>query len=74
MERLIEEIEFLPLTSESEIGICFVGMFIPMLFTKDIADKEILMLSAVIEVLKFVGEKEDLFVVFPIGTDHIRWW
>ena len=26
------------------------------------------MLGVVIEVLKFVGEKEDLFAVFPIGT------
>ena len=39
-----------------------------MSFTKDIAGKEFMMLGAVIEVLKFVGEKEDLFAVFPIGA------
>jgi len=68
LERLTEETGFLPLISESKTGICPVGMFIPMSFTKDIAGKEVLTLGAVIEVLKFVGEKEDLFAVFPIGT------
>ncbi len=43
-------------------------MSIPMSFTKDTAGKEDLTLGAVIEVLKFVGEKEDLFAVFPLGT------
>jgi len=39
-----------------------------MSFTKDTAGKEVLTLGAVIEVLRFVGEKEDLFTVFPIGA------
>jgi len=39
-----------------------------MSFTKDTAGKEVLTLGAVIEVLRFVGEKEDLFTVFLIGT------
>ena len=68
LKRLTEEIGFLPLTSESETGICPVGMSISMLFTKDTTGKEVLMLGAVIEVLRFVGEKKDLFAVFPIGT------
>ena len=68
LERLTEETGFLPLTSVSETGICPVGMSIPMLFTKDTVGKEVLTLGAVIEVLKFVGEKVDLFAVFPLGT------
>ena len=68
LERLTEETGFLPLTSESETGICPVRMSIPMLFTKDTAGKEVLTLGAIIEVLRFVGEKEDLFAVFPIGA------
>ena len=68
LERLTKETGFLPLTSESETGICSVGMFISMSFTKDTAGKEVLMLGAIIEVLKLVGEKEDLFTVFPIGA------
>jgi len=51
-----------------ETGICPVGMFIPMSFTKDTASKEVLMLGAVIEVLKFVGKKEDLFAIFPLNA------
>jgi len=35
-------------------------MSIPMSFTKDTAGKEVLTLGAIIEVLRFVGEKEDL--------------
>ena len=68
LERLTEETGFLPLISVSETGICPVGISIPMLFTKDTAGKEVLMLGTVIEVLKFVGEKEDLFAVFPLGV------
>ena len=68
LERLTEETGFLPLTSVSETGICPVRMSIPMSFTKDTAGKEDLILGAVIEVLKFVGEKEDLFAVFPLGA------
>jgi len=68
LERLTEETRFLSLTSESETGICPVGMSIPMSFTKNTAGKEVLMLGIVIEVLKFVGEKEDLFAVFSIGA------
>ena len=68
LERLTEEIGFLPLTSESETGICPIGMSIPMLFTKDTAGKEVLTLGTIIEVLRFVGEKEDLFTVFLIGA------
>ena len=39
-----------------------------MLFAVDIAGKEVLTLNAVVEVLKFVEEKENLFANFPIGT------
>ena len=39
-----------------------------MLFTKDIAGKEVLTLNAIIEVLGFVEEKENLFVIFPIDA------
>jgi len=39
-----------------------------MSFTKDTAGKEVLTLGAVIKVLRFVGEKEDLFTVFSIGA------
>ncbi len=67
-ERLTEETGFLPLTSESETGDCLVRMSIPMLFTKDIAGKEVLTLNAIIEVLGFVEEKENLFVIFPIDA------
>jgi len=68
LERLTEETGFLPLASILETGICPVEMFIPMSFTKDTASKEVLMLGAIIEVLKFVGKKEDLFAIFPLGT------
>ena len=68
LERLTEEIEFLLLTSESETGDCLVRMFIPMSSTKDRAGKEVLILNAIIEVLGFVEEKENLFAIFPIGT------
>ena len=43
-------------------------MSIPMLFAVDIADKEVLTLNAIVEVLKFVEEKENLFANFPIGA------
>jgi len=39
-----------------------------MLFTKDIAGKEVLTLNAIIEVLGFVEEKENLFIIFPIDA------
>jgi len=39
-----------------------------MLFAVDIAGKEVLTLNAVVEVLKFVEEKENLFANFPIGS------
>jgi len=39
-----------------------------MPFTVDIAGKEVLTLNAVVEVLKCVEEKENLFANFPIGT------
>jgi len=68
LERLTEETGFLPLISELETRICPVGMSIPISFTKDTAGKEVLMLRAVFKVLKFIGEKEDLFAVFPIGA------
>ena len=68
LKRLTEETGFLPLTSVSETGICPVEMSIPMLFTKDTAGKEVLTLGAVIEVLKFVGEKDNLFTVFSLGV------
>jgi len=43
-------------------------MSIPVLFVKDIAGRGVLVLNAVVEVLKLVGEKENLFADFPIGT------
>jgi len=43
-------------------------MTIPMLFAEDIVGIEDLMLRAVIVVLKFVGEKMDLFTIFPIDA------
>jgi len=39
-----------------------------MLFAVDIAGKEVLTLNAIVEVLKFVEEKENLFANFPIGA------
>ncbi len=39
-----------------------------MSFAVDIAGKEVLALNAIVEVLKFVEEKENLFANFPIGT------
>jgi len=39
-----------------------------MLFAVDIAGKEVLTLDAVVKVLKFVEEKENLFANFPIGA------
>ena len=43
-------------------------MSIHMSFTVDIAGKEVLTLNAVVEVLKFVEEKENLFANFLIGA------
>ena len=45
-------------------------MSIPMLFVEDIVGLEggVLMLNAVVEVLKLLGEKENLFADFPIGA------
>ena len=43
-------------------------MSIPMSFAVDIAGKEVLTLNAVVEELKFVEEKENIFTDFPIGT------
>jgi len=68
LERFTEEAVFLPLISNSEAGTHPVGMFIPMSFAEDIVGIEDLTLRAVIVVLKFVGEKIDLFAIFPIGT------
>ena len=68
LERLTEETGFRPLTSESETGDCLVRMSISMSFTKDTAGKEVLTLNAIIEVLGFVKEKENLFAIFPIGA------
>ena len=68
LERFTEETGFFPLTFNSEAGTCPVGMFISMLFAEDIVSIEDLTLRAVIVVLKFVGEKMDLFAIFPIGT------
>ena len=39
-----------------------------MSFAVDIAGKEVLTLNAVVEELKFVEEKENIFTDFPIGT------
>ena len=39
-----------------------------MSFTEDIVGIEDLTLRAVIVVLKFVGEKMDLFTIFPMGA------
>ena len=68
LERFTEETGFFPLTFNSEAETCPVGMSIPMSFAEDIVGIEDLTLRAVIVVLKFVGEKMDLFAVFPIGT------
>jgi len=68
LERFTEEAGFLPLTSNLEVGTCPVGMTIPMSVAEDIVGIEDLTLRAVIVVLKFVGEKMDLFTIFPIGT------
>ena len=43
-------------------------MSIPVLFVKDIAGRGVLVLNAIDEVLKLVGEKENLFADFPIGA------
>jgi len=43
-------------------------MSIPKSFSVDIVGKEVLMLNAIVEVLKFVEEKENLFANFPIGA------
>ena len=39
-----------------------------MSFVIDIAGKEDLILNTVVEMLKLLGEKENLFTNFPIGT------
>ena len=39
-----------------------------MSFAVDIDGKEVLMLNAVVEELKFVEEKGNIFADFPIGT------
>jgi len=43
-------------------------MFISMLFAENIAGKDVLTLGAIVEMLRFGEEKENLFAVFPIGT------
>jgi len=43
-------------------------MSIPMLFVIDIAGRGDLVLNAIVEMLKLVGEKENLFADFPIGA------
>jgi len=43
-------------------------MSIPMSFAVDIAGKEVLTLKAVVEELKFVEEKGNIFADFPIGA------
>ena len=68
LERFTEEAGLLPLIFNSEAGTCLVGMSIPMLYAEDIVGIEDLTLRAVIVVLKIVGEKVDLFAIFPIGT------
>ena len=68
LERFTEEAGFLLLTSNSEAETRPVGMSIPMSFAEDIVGIKDLMLRAVIIVLKFVGEKIDLFAIFPIDT------
>ena len=57
LERFTEETGLLPLTFTSVAGACPVGMSIPMPFAEDIVGKENLLLRAIVEVLKFVGEK-----------------
>ena len=39
-----------------------------MSFAVDIAGKEVLMLNAIVEELKFVEEKGNIFADFPIGA------
>jgi len=43
-------------------------MSISKSFSVDIVGKEVLMLDAKVELLKFVEEKENLFTNFPIGA------
>ena len=43
-------------------------MSIPISFAVDIAGKEVLTLNAIVEELKFVEEKGNIFADFPIGT------
>ena len=68
LERFTGEKEFLPLTFESLLGDCPVGMSIPVSFVEDIVGIECLVLRSVFEELVFVKEKKDLFAKFPIGA------
>ena len=43
-------------------------MSIPISFSVDIVGKGELVLDAVVEMLKLLGEKENLFTNFPIGA------
>jgi len=43
-------------------------MSIPTSFSVDIVGKEVLKFEAVVEVLKIVEEKDNLFTNFPMGT------
>ena len=43
-------------------------MSISMSFAEDIVGKDVLTLGAIVEMLRFGEEKENLFAVFPIGA------
>ena len=59
LERFTGEKEFLPLTFDSLLETCPIGMSIPMSFAEDIVGIGDLVLGAVFEELMFVEEKKE---------------
>ena len=68
LERFTAKVGFLSLTLHSNIGTWFVGLSIPMSFTKDTVGKEELMFAKLIDEGLKVEEIMNLFTIFPIDA------
>ena len=68
LDELLEDKGFLPRTSGLLVRTGPDWMSIPMFIPEDIVGKGLLKLETVVELLKGIEEKDNLFADFPIGT------